>query len=150
MSVAVLTLQLTLISAGVRGLLAWASPPDSTPLTRHNWMRRGGALQRGGLDGTGRKMDEGLKCGYRGEKGERGPTGGRQEAGDTATHLRLSSHVSPWALWRRCPDTNLLGQTACEEGRGRMKAGEEAGAIAIQLSICDICASVGREGELVQ
>lgn len=30
---------------------------DSTSFAVHNWMR-GGAMQHGGLDGTGRKMDE--------------------------------------------------------------------------------------------
>lgn len=30
---------------------------DSTPFTLHNWMQHG-ALQHGGLDDTGRKMDE--------------------------------------------------------------------------------------------
>lgn len=56
MLVVVLTLLLTFISGGVRGPVACRAL-DSTSFTLHNWMQ-GGALQRGGLDGTGRKMDE--------------------------------------------------------------------------------------------
>lgn len=57
MLVAVLTLRLTRLSAGVWGALGLEEPLILKPLTLYNWMQCG-ALWCGGLDGTGRKMDE--------------------------------------------------------------------------------------------
>lgn len=61
------------------------------------------------------------------------PTCSSLRSRDMGARLCLSSHVWPWALWRRCPDVNLLGQTGCEEG-GRMKAREEA-----KLTVQNFC-----------